>query len=198
MKEFDHSSGAISGNGWIGNWSPGIGDPDLISWLIVILYTLGAWQCYRVTTMQTSVLRKRERTIWWILAFGLLALGINKQLDLQTALVENGRIYAAQQGWFEKRRQVQMFFTYGLAAFSTFFIIALFRLARKAAPATFMALAGATCLLSFVAIRAAGFNHVNLHLHYDIFGLKMKWIVEIIGISIIIAGARQQLKLQAH
>lgn len=195
MNDLAHSSTSLSGTGWIGNWSPGIGDPDLISWLIVMLYALGTWQCYRIATMHSSKLRPREKAIWWTLAFGLLALGINKQLDLQTALIEIGRIYAEQQGWYEKRRQVQMYFTYGIAAFAGMVTISLLLLARQAPLATQLALAGITCLLSFIVIRAAEFNHINLSLDYVILGLKMKWIVEIIGICVIIANARQRLKM---
>jgi len=37
-----------------------------------------------------------------------LALGINKQLDLQTALTEAGRVLARYQGWYEQRQFVQL------------------------------------------------------------------------------------------
>ncbi len=108
----------FAGNGWVGEWSPGIGDPNIISWIIVALYTLSAWQCYRVATLRSNMRSKGERNIWWILVFGLALLGINKQLDLQTALTEFRRILSKQQGWYENRRQVQLFFIFGIAAFT--------------------------------------------------------------------------------
>jgi hypothetical protein len=44
-----------------------------------------------------------------------LALGINKQLDLQTALTELGRVLAYDQGWYEERQTVQVWFIVGVA-----------------------------------------------------------------------------------
>ena len=29
--------------GWIGEWSPGIGDPSVGGWLTLLLYGLAAW-----------------------------------------------------------------------------------------------------------------------------------------------------------
>jgi hypothetical protein len=46
----------------------------------------------------------------------LFALGINKQLDLQTALTELGRVLALSQGWYEQRQVVQFWFIAALAA----------------------------------------------------------------------------------
>jgi hypothetical protein len=39
-----------------------------------------------------------------------VGLGINKQLDLQTALTEFGRVLADNQGWYDKRQVVQVWF----------------------------------------------------------------------------------------
>jgi hypothetical protein len=188
--------GPLSGDGWIGRWSPGIGDPTIMGWLTVVLYALGAWQCYRVATTHSSLLRPREGALWWMLVYGLLAFGINKQLDLQSALTEIGRIFAAQQGWYEKRHEVQILFIYGVAAFAIFATIALAVLARKAPLATFFALTGSVCLFSFVVIRAASFHHFDLYIGSVIFGLRMNWILEMGGICIIVASARW--RLQTH
>jgi len=189
-----HSLGTLSGDGWIGRWSPGIGDPTVIGWLTVAIYALGAWESYRVATKHSSLLRQGEGALWWILVYGLLALGINKQLDLQSALTEIGRIFAEQQGWYGKRYEVQIYFIYSVAAFAAFAIFALFLLARKAPPATLIALSGSICLLSFVVIRAASFHHVDLFIGSVILGIKMNAILEMGGICIIIAGARLRLR----
>ena len=64
--------------------------------------------------------------------------------------------------------------------------------------AAHLALAGAIWLLSFVYIRAAGFHHVELHIHGVFIGIKLKWVYEIIGICMIIVGARMQFKRLSH
>ena len=188
----------FSGSGWIGEWSPGIGDPNIMGWITVTLYAISAWQSYRVATLRSSILAKGERRIWWILVFGLAFLCLNKQLDLQSALTEFGRILFKQQGWYAARRNVQVLFIFGIAAIAIFSAIALFFIVRKASLATHLAIAGAIWLLAFIIIRAAGFHHMDIHLFQDFFGIKLNWVYEIAGISMIIAGARMQFKRLSH
>ena len=182
----------LAGYGWIGRWSPEIGDPTPIAWLTVALYALCAWQCYRLATRHAAQLGRSEATLWWILALGLAALGINKQLDLQTALTEFGRIVAHQDGWYERRRAVQVVFIYAVAAIAGCAAIAMAYLARAAPLATRAAIAGSVCLLAFVAIRAASFHHFDLFIGREYFGLRANWILEIGGICIILFGARRR------
>ena len=195
MNELVRGFETLPSEGWIGRWSPGIGDPTLVGWATVVLYFLGAWQCYRVATIFTIKLRPYEGVIWWTLVYGLLALGINKQLDLQSALTEIGRILATQQGWYEKRYKVQVIFIYGVAAFATLATIALAFVARKAPVATLFTLAGCVFLLTFIFIRAASFHHFDLYINSVFLGLRMNWILEIGGIFIIIIGARWRLHM---
>jgi hypothetical protein len=184
----------LQGDGWIGRWSPGIGDPTVMGWLTVALYALGAWNCFRVVTRHSNLLRPGESRLWWILFYGLLALGINKQLDLQSALTEIGRILAEQQDWYDKRHEVQKVFIYSITAFAAFSTFLMAFLARKAPIATRIALTGCICLISFVVIRAASFHHFDIFIDRAIFGLKMNSILEMGGICIIIAGARLRLQ----
>jgi hypothetical protein len=190
----DMTQNEMAGDGWVGQWSPGIGDPTIMGWLTVALYAVAAWQCYRLVTTPSGLRGRREVTLWRILAFALLALGINKQLDLQTALTEIGRIVAHRQGWYERRREVQIKFIYSVGAFAGFTAIALAFLARKAPLATILALFGCVCLLAFVVIRATSFERVDLFIRSEYFGFRMNWVLEMGGICIIIAGARWRLR----
>src|SRR5882672_1117833 len=36
-----------TGDGWIGDWSPGIGDPTVMGWLTVAAYFAASWLCVR-------------------------------------------------------------------------------------------------------------------------------------------------------
>jgi hypothetical protein len=137
---------------------------------------------------------QREVAIWWALALALLALGVNKQLDLQTALTEIGRIVAVQNGWYERRHGVQLEFIYGVVAVASLTAIAMVFLARKAHPATILALVGSAFLVTFVVMRAASFHHFDLFINSEYLGLRMNWVLEMGGICIIIAGARLRLR----
>src|SRR5947208_14886073 len=94
------------------NWTPGIGDPTLAGWLTVALYLVAAVLCWRLARQAglKNAVRSRERRTWRAISVLFLALGINKQLDLQTALTEAGRVLAHYQGWYEQRQLVQLAF----------------------------------------------------------------------------------------
>lgn len=189
QNQLANGSGALPADGWIGHWSPGIGDPSLMGWLTVIFYAVGAWQCYRLAARHSRPLPDRERKLWWILALGLLALGINKQLDLQSALTEIGRIVAVHQGWFDRRYEVQRQFVYGVAAFAGLTAMAGAYFSRRAPRATTCAFVGGVLLLAFVVMRAASFHHFDDFIGSRFLGLRMNWIMEIGGIWIIIGSA---------
>jgi hypothetical protein len=165
-----------------------------MGWLTVVLYALAAWQCYRLPTTPPCVQARREAAIWWTLALGLLALGINKQLDLQTALTEIGRIVAVQNGWYERRHEVQLKFIHGVLVLASLLVFALVLLARKAHAATIFALIGSAFLVTFVVIRAASFHHLELFTSREYLGLRINSILEMGGICLIIAGARLRLR----
>jgi hypothetical protein len=206
------------GRGWIGSWSPGIGDPNVVGWVTVVLYLAASALCWRQSrllargaapsarlssTLLTFALaflgarrrldalpaRERLRTLWRGLAIVLLLLGINKQLDLQTALTEMGRILARSEGWYAVRRPVQLAFIafvalFGLATFRAVLLLAAGELRSLRA-----VLAGTVFIIVFVTIRAASFHHIDRLLGTDIGGFRMNWIVEVGGLSFIIAGA---------
>lgn len=176
--------------GWIGHWSPGIGDPTPVGWLTVVAYALAAWQCLRLARSTAVPMPGREAALWWMLGIGLCALCVNKQLDLQSALTEIGRVIARYQGWYAERREVQREFMIGIAGVATLAMVALGLLARRAPRPTLLALSGSVCLLAFIVIRAASFHHFDRFIGSAYLGLRANWILELGGIGIILAGAR--------
>jgi hypothetical protein len=91
------------------NWSPKIGDPTIGGWLTVVLYILAAGSCWiSARELVLEDIGSNERRAWLAISALFLALGINKQLDLQSALTEAGRVLAHYQGWFEQRQLVQL------------------------------------------------------------------------------------------
>jgi hypothetical protein len=94
------------------NWTPGIGDPTIGGWVTVALYLLASGSCW-ISAQKLGledIPRSNERRVWRVISVLFLALGINKQLDLQTALTEAGRVVAQYQGWYEQRQFVQLVF----------------------------------------------------------------------------------------
>jgi hypothetical protein len=164
--------------GMIGDWSPGIGDPTIGGWVTVFLYVSSAASIWMLLKRHDFTHHEPDRRIWRLLLVCLIVLGINKQLDLQSALTELGRIIAQRQGWYENRAQVQQAFIAGTGILGLTLLAVLVLLARRARAATLSALAGGFALVVFVMMRAASFHHVDQFLSVDLGGLRYSWIVE--------------------
>jgi hypothetical protein len=186
-------------DGWIGSWSPGIGDPTVGGWLTVVLYAVTAWMAFRVLKRerrQRIVLSVNEKTIWRLMLAGMIVLGINKQLDLQSALTEIGRILAQEQGWYANRRQVQEAFIMAALIVGLTTLSAMTLLVWSEPRETVWACAGATGLLVFLAIRAASFHRVDEMLGWPLAGLPMNWILEMGSLLAIVWHARRRARVR--
>jgi hypothetical protein len=169
------------------NWSPRIGDPTIGGWVTVALYLLAAVSCWiSARELVLEDIASNERRAWWAISALFLALGINKQLDLQSALTETGRVLAHYQGWFEQRQLVQLAFIALVAIICLIAAIALLLWTRSAPTPARLALIGTSMVLGFVLIRAASFHHVDQFIGQRILGLRWNWILEMSGISLVL------------
>lgn len=167
-------------------WSPAPGDPSAMGWATVAAYGLAAVLCLLVA------LRRRETgegPFWGLLCVLLAALAVNKELDVQSALTALGRCVAQIQGWYGARRDVQLGFvlaivTVGVAALAW----VAWRL-RRNLPATWLALLGMFCVMTFVAVRAVGFHHVDELINLRLHDVRMNALLELTGIVLIAANA---------
>lgn len=186
---------APDGAGWIGRWSPGIGDPTPAGWLTTLAYFGGAWSCWaacralRPEYRVTPTLR-REWRLWQALTALLAALGLNKQLDLQSALTELGRLLARSGGWYQERRGVQIVFIAAVALAGAGAAALALWTVRRTAPAVRVAVAGACALVAFVVARAASFHHVDTVISRELLGLRLGSLVELAAIGVIFAATR--------
>lgn len=177
-------------SGWVGRWSPGIGDASVAGWVTVVAYFFAVFLCARAYLRRRSDERYQgEKRVWLALACALLGLGINKQLDLQTALTEAGRTLAMQQGWYAERRVVQGMFVLAVIVAGVVVGAWLFRQARRSSKPLRKGLLGAVTLGAFVVVRAASFHHVDLLLGQTWAGLRLNVLLEIGGIVWVAWGA---------
>jgi hypothetical protein len=170
------------------HWIPGIGDPTLPGWLTVVLYlvtSFSSWKSGREAEIEDSRCRNESRA-WRSIAVLFLALGINKQLNLITAVTVFGRTVAYLHGWYDRRQPVQMVLI-GLLAMSCILAVTMLLIWMRRAPiATWLALIGATMTLTFVLIRAVSYHYVDRFLFERILGLRWNWVIEIGGISVVL------------
>jgi hypothetical protein len=190
-------------------WTPGIGDPTFTGWLTVFAYFFSAWLCLRAFMMEKSgpprpywdtiralfrVLLKnwgnpplpaKRSALWLGLGFSMAALGVNKQLDLQTLFTDIGRLVATYTDWYEERRYVQAAFILGIGAAGVFLLTRLFRLARGPLRDFRAPFFGLTIVVAFVLIRAASFHHMDILLGDASFGSYLNFFFESTGIFVI-------------
>ncbi len=186
-------SATIASGGWIGRWSPGIGDPSAAGWLTVAAYLAAAVLCFRRGSRTGDAagdarLFGRERRLWALLGFALLFLGINKQLDLQTAMTEALRMLAVSGGWYRNRRIFQVGFILALGAAIFVGLAVLLRLTRGLSKSVKCSVLGLCLILVFVLARASSFHHMDRLISTRILGLRVNWMLELGGIAVVILG----------
>lgn len=181
------------GGGWMGEWRPGVGDPTFLGWFTVAAYFAATGCCWRARVaanrVQDPAVARGSVRVWSMLVIGLLALGVNKQLDLQSAVTALGRSMVRAQGWEARREELQRGFVVGVAALAATVCVWLAVLARRELGRMALALLGWTGLCLFVGIRAASFHHVDRMLGLAWAGASLNAVVELSGIAIVALGA---------
>lgn len=141
------------------NWHLGANDPDVLGWLTTVAYlgtsVLCAWRGSR-ERLGAGEHGATLGLIWLAFAAVALAMGINKQLDLQTPFLAVSRELAREEGWYSVRRTVQWIVIGGGLVGGLWMLTWLWRRGREAGGWSLrLALFGLTLLLVFVAVRAA-------------------------------------------
>ncbi|WP_283195540.1 hypothetical protein [Rhizobium sp. AN80A] len=185
------------------SWRPGIGDPTVVGWFTVALYLLAGVTCWRTAGFAGSrhLPGSTEAATWRMISVAFFCLGINKQLDLQSAFTQIGRMIALAGGWYEQRRTVQLYFILAIAVVGIVVTsVVLFRV-RRSPRELMLALAGSMLVFGYVVIRAGSFQHVDRFIGSRVLAFKWNWILEVAGILIVITASewrRATIARQSH
>lgn len=163
-----------------GTWRPGIGDPTAFGWATVAAYALAALACAFAARRDRGA---RPARFWGVLACGLVLLGINKQLDLQSLITTMGRRAIQTGGLYAYRRAYQLLYVAAVGVAGVLALGTLAWLSRGASWPRRLALAGAVFLAAFVVARAASFHHVDQLLKIQIAGARVNALLELGGIA---------------
>lgn len=177
-----------------GRWHPGIGDPTALGWVTVAAYLVAAIACALASRREpmTDGTRRpagRPSRFWLLLAALMLALGINKQLDLQSLVTQTGRDVVRALNLYSGRREIQMGFIAVVILICLATVTGLLWVSRRTLRRRGTAIAGMMFILGFVMIRASSFHHVDAFLGAQLVGLRWNWILELGGISVVAAAA---------
>jgi drug/metabolite transporter (DMT)-like permease len=187
----------LAGSGWVGDWSPGIGDPTFLGWLTVFAYAFATWLCYRLRnrfSANADAIRRKERQFWTVMTGILLFLCINKQLDLQTAMTEFLRGCAKAEGWYDIRSKFQIAFIIGMLLCFPIGVAVMLHVARRLPRATKLAGVGLASIGVYVLIRASSFHHMDRLINARILNFKLNWFFELGGIAVVLVGVRRRSK----
>ena len=177
-----------------------VGDPSLIGWIITFTYALAFAVCFlNVKSLQGVGRSEPKSPLYWFwcgVACVVLLLGANKQLDLQTWVIDVCRTLARENGWYEERRTYQTFFIlitiFCGSAFAAWIIYELRGFWRECGGAV----VGLAFLMAFVLIRAASLHQIDDWLAETISGAKLRHILELVGVAIVCAAATENLLVQ--
>ncbi len=173
------------------NWHPGIADPTAGGWITVLLYFLAAASCWK-TMVFVRLVDKSDARIWWAIFLMFFLLGINKGLNLQTAVTELGRTVAYSEGWYDDRRTMQFWLVGALGAIATGVSTAVMFWARNFPIQIRLGLLGSMFVSAYVVIRAVSFHNFDAFITSHIFGLRWNWILEMTGIVAVLSASEWQ------
>jgi hypothetical protein len=178
---------------------PHIGDPTLLGWLTVLAYLIAAalslacvWQAERIFGQNHLW---QHRLIWGGLAAGLLFLGVNKQLDIQSWFTAVAKAIAYEQGWYDMGQRAQVLFIAGMGIVSLGVLVVSAWFLRHVWRQYWLLGLGVLFLARFVIVRAASFYGVSLpELSRYTGGFRINWLLEIIAASVMALAAALNLR----
>ncbi|NJM81640.1 MAG: hypothetical protein HC844_03365 [Tabrizicola sp.] len=145
-----------------GRWQLSIGDPDVLGWSVFGLYILAGVLAVAALTRGAfpESHRRRDQTLWALIAALMIAVGLNKQLDLQSLANAVGHCLSQAQGWYEDRRVAQRDFILLLALLSCAGAALLIWMLKGRVRANLLPLAGLAALVGFVLVRGMHLLHL--------------------------------------
>ena len=100
-----------------------------------------------------------------------------------------------EEGWYGRRKVVQLYFIIAVALFCGWAAVTLLVWARHSPLPTWLALVGTTSIIGYVLIRAASFHHIDRLIGSPL-GFRWNWILEMGGISVVLlASSGDSIKL---
>lgn len=170
-----------------GRWHPGIGDPTWIGWFTVLVYAATLAVCLRAWRVARQV--GAPSRFWALVSALMLALGLNKQLDLQSWFTEVGRNLALQGGWYQDRRKLQLLFILALAVGCIIGLLLLRQMLGQAWRHYRTTCTGLGLLATFVVMRAASFHHVDVLLNLRWGAFSGNGLAENTALAVVALGA---------
>lgn len=171
-----------------------LNDPTILGWLTTGMYLAAAWLCAAAAASPRFHRRDRDRRIrlfWSALAAILFLLAVNKQLDIQTALIDVLRDRAEREGWYGRRRAFQMMFAAFAIAFMVACVWALKRTLGGRWREHWLVVCGVGLLACFIVLRVADIQRLGEMTGLPVSAEGARSIIEWLGLAAIAVAAWQ-------
>ncbi len=168
-------------------WRPEIGDPSTMGWITVIAYGTAALTCWlaAIRCGRAPGTSKGSRALWAMVGVLMAFLCVNKQLDLQSLLTDIGRVVSWHQGWYQERREYQKLFIVALLGGFTMTTSVVMMVYHDFWKRHVLLAIGLGFLCVFIAVRAISFHHFDVFLKWSPGGVRMNWLLELGGITLV-------------
>jgi uncharacterized membrane protein YhaH (DUF805 family) len=177
-------------------WAPGFGDRDLYGYVMTVVHLVAAALAVTVAIRGPFLSRARrsERWLWAIGATVLVALAINKQLDLQSMAVNAARCVARAQGWYDTRRMFQEEVIFGLVIAAGILVPALLFALRRAIAGNLAFVVSLSALVVFVLLRAISFHHLDILFGRELLSFRLHRLIEMASLGAVIVTTAARLR----
>jgi hypothetical protein len=169
-----------------------VGDPTVLGWTTFVLYLLASVCSLRCGFTDGKLENRSEvGQVWRVQAGVLLLLGLNKQLDLQTPLIQFGKRLALSWGWYEYRSVIEIAFFAGLAVLIGLVVMRHAQAARSFARKHPLAASGDVLVGAYILIRTIYMDHLDGIMGFSLENVPGLWSGEILGLILVTSGAIQ-------
>lgn len=160
-----------------------------LGWTMLALYLVAALLAFRTAAVFSSGNSVAMGRAWICLGAFLTALGLNKQIDLQTLVIELGRYVTFREHLFAYRLELYVIFFLGfMLAIMAFIAVVMLRFStelRTFARQFPLAIGGCSLICAYIIIRATSIDNVDLMLRFNLAQIPFLWLLEAGGLLLI-------------
>ena len=169
--------------------TPEMVNPTHMGWIIACSYYLVAFLCRRRTATLRELFAHRTFSrglvFWTLITMLFITLGLCRQFGLIHSITDWVREQAISGGWYRERRDFQFKIIVAVLVVGMLGLIVLGWMARHASRRNKLALFATITLLAFLAAAATSHHDLDALLRHAILGLKLNWLAELAGITLI-------------
>ncbi|MCP4766756.1 MAG: hypothetical protein GY875_10855 [Gammaproteobacteria bacterium] len=174
----------------IDDWREIWGDPLLSGAIFMISYGVTALLIFRAARGSTG----RERGYWRMCGFLFIFQFLNTNLDLHALVWTTGRCLAHAQGWYENRREVQLFFLIGLALLVVLILLTVMTAFLRNIAGNILLTLGVAIALGFTLVKGINYHGVEQFYGRQLGPFRVADYIEYSGIVIALLATLMRLR----